>query len=86
MILAARRKREPSENWRTFFYEFLDSRLDKTEEEYPMEYLGDISKFLLQGACRFGYYPLDEALGLSESSKQYDVQDCGGMVIERNRL
>jgi hypothetical protein len=26
-------------------------------------------------SCRFGYYPLDEALGLAESSKQYDVQD-----------
>src|SRR3990167_6810650 len=31
--------------------------------------------FLLQGAGRWGYYPLDDALGLSDSSKQYDVQD-----------
>ncbi|GAX61938.1 hypothetical protein SCALIN_C34_0095 [Candidatus Scalindua japonica] len=26
-------------------------------------------------ACSFGNYPLDEALGLSRSSKQYDIQD-----------
>ncbi len=26
-------------------------------------------------ACHFGFYPIDEALGLSDSSKQYDVQD-----------
>lgn len=26
-------------------------------------------------SCRLGHYPLDEALGLAESSKQYDVQD-----------
>ena len=26
--------------------------------------------------CKFGYYPLDEALELSDSSKQYDVQDA----------
>lgn len=25
--------------------------------------------------CRKGHYPLDEALGLAESSKQYDIQD-----------
>jgi len=123
-----RRKREPSENWRTFFYEFLDTRLDKIEKEYSMEDLGKISKAVFQERteilgrlilgligrkfghllnqedcecphcgkgmqrqgnlcrhietlagefelsrpyfycreCRFGYYPLDEALGLSE--------------------
>lgn len=137
MILAVKRKRESSENWRNFFYDFLGTRLDKIEEEYSMEDLGAISKAVFQEraeilgrlilglierkfghllsqedcecphcgngmqkqgnlsrhiqtlagefeltrpyfycrACHWGYYPLDEALGLSESSKQYDVQD-----------
>ncbi|MDR4503198.1 MAG: ISKra4 family transposase [Candidatus Scalindua sp.] len=132
-----KRKIESSDNWRALFYGFLDTRLDKIEEEYSMEDLGEISKAVFeeraeilgqlilgfierkfghllnqqscdcpecgkgmqrQGkqsktiqtlagqfeltrpyfycrACRLGYYPLDEALGLSESSKQYDVQD-----------
>lgn len=48
MILAVRRKREPSENWRTFFYEFLDTRLDKIEKEYSIEDLGEISKAVFQ--------------------------------------
>ncbi len=130
-------KAESSENWRTLFYDFLDTRLDKIEQEYPMDDLGEISKAVFQErseimgqmilglikrkyghllnqqkcdcsdcgksmqrhdklsrtiqtlagqfelerpyfycrACRFGYYPLDEALGLSRSSKQYDIQD-----------
>ena len=137
MAFAVRRKIESSENWRSLFYDFLDTRLDKIEEEYSMEDLGEISKAVFQErseilgrmilglierrfghllnqqkcecpqcgksmqsqgklarniqtlagqfelnrpyfycrACRLGYYPLDEALGLSESSKQYDVQD-----------
>lgn len=137
MACAVRRKIESSDNWRSLFYDFLDTRLDKIEEEYPMEDLGEISKAVFQEraeilgqlilgfierkfehllnqqncdcpecgksmqrhgklsktiqtlagqfeltrpyfycrACRLGYYPLDEALGLSESSKQYDVQD-----------
>ncbi len=137
MACAVRRKIESSDNWRSLFYDFLDTRLDKMEEEYPMEDLGEISKAVFQEraeilgqlilgfierkfghllnqqncdcpecgksmqrhgklsktiqtlagqfeltrpyfycrACSLGYYPLDEALGLSESSKQYDVQD-----------
>lgn len=137
MAFAARRNIESPENWRTLFYDFLDTRLDKIEEEYPMKDLGEISKAVFQEraeilgqlilgfierkfghllnqqncdcpecgksmqrqgklsktiqtlagqfeltrpyfycrACSLGYYPLDEALGLSESSKQYDVQD-----------
>lgn len=137
MACAVRRKIESSGNWRSLFYDFLDTRLDKIEEEYPMEDLGEISKAVFQEraeilgqlilgfierkfghllnqqncdcpecgksmqrqgklsktiqtlagqfeltrpyfycrACSLGYYPLDEALGLSESSKQYDVQD-----------
>lgn len=137
MAFAVRRKLESSENWRSLFYDFLDTRLDKIEEEYSMEDLGEISKAVFQErseilgrmilgllerrfgpllnqqkcegpqcgksmqsqgklarniqtlagqfelnrpyfycrACRLGYYPLDEALGLSESSKQYEVQD-----------
>jgi hypothetical protein len=137
LALAARRKIELSDNWRTVFYDFLDKRLDQIEEEYSMENLGEISKAIFQEraeilgqlilgfikkkyghllnqqkcdcpdcgksmqryeklsktiqtlaghfelerpyfycrACHFGYFPLDEALGLSESSKQYDVQD-----------
>ncbi len=137
MGFAARREIEFSEDWRTLFYDFLDTRLDKIEEEYSMEDLGEISKAVFkerseilgrlvlglierkfghllnqqscdcprcgksmqkQGKlskniqtlagqfelnrpyfycreCSLGYYPLDEALGLSKSSKQYDVQD-----------
>lgn len=29
------------------------------------------------GTCRHGFYPLDQALGLSEHSKQWDVQQAG---------
>lgn len=137
MACVARRKIESFDNWRSLFYAFLDTRLDKIEDEYSMEDLGEISKAVFQEraeilgqlilglierkfghllnqqncdcpecdksmqrqgklsktiqtlagqfelsrpyfycrACRVGYYPLDEALGLSESSKQYDVQD-----------
>ena len=37
MAFAVRRKIEPSENWGALFYDFLDTRLDKIEEEYSME-------------------------------------------------
>lgn len=30
--------------------------------------------------CHLGFYPLDEALGLSASSKQYDVDDLGAWL------
>ncbi len=33
MALAVRRKIESSDNWRTVFYEFLDTRLDQIEEK-----------------------------------------------------
>lgn len=137
MALAVRKARESSERWRSLFYEFLDTRLDKILEEYPMEDLREISKAVFQERaeilgnlllrlierkfghlldqqkcecpqcgkgmqrqgelsrhihtlagqfelsrpyfycreCCMGHFPLDEALGLSESSKQYDVQD-----------
>lgn len=137
MAIAVTKKIGSSENWRSQFFNFLDTRLDKIEQEYPMEDLGEISKAVFQERseilgrlvlglierkfghllnqqncdcpkcgkrmqrqgkltrniqtlagqfqlkrpyfycrpCRLGYYPLDEALGLAESSKQYDVQD-----------
>ena len=146
MSLAVRKKVEPSENWRSEFFDFLDTRLDKILEEYPMENLGEISKAIFkeraeilgrlqlglierkfghlleqqkcecpqcgksmqsQGkqsrhiqtlvgqfelsrpyfycrACRLGYHPLDEALELSESSKQYDVQDVEAWLSSEN--
>lgn len=124
-------------DWRSGFFEFLDERLDKIEEETTMDQLDEITgaifrnksdilgqlvlgfiernhgdlleqefcecplcgKLLkargrekrtletLVGAfelsrayfycerCHKGHYPLDEALGLSDSPKQYDVQD-----------
>ena len=36
MALAVRKKREPSENWRSVFFDFLDTRLDKILKEYPV--------------------------------------------------
>lgn len=48
MACAARRKIESSDNWRSLFYDFLDTRLDKIEEEYPMADLGEISKAVFQ--------------------------------------
>mgnify|MGYP001598568090 FL=1 len=48
MAFAVRRKIESSENWRSLFYNFLDTRLDKIEEEYSMEDLGEISKAVFQ--------------------------------------
>ncbi len=137
MAIAIKKKLESVESWRSQFFDFLETRLDKIEAEYSMENLGDISKAIFQERsvilgrlllgfierkfghllnqqscscpkchkniqsqgkrskqiqtlagefelnrpyfycrlCRLGYYPLDEALGLSESSKQYDVQD-----------
>lgn len=137
MAVAVRKKAGSSENWRSQFFNFLDTRLDKIEQEYSMEDLGEISKAVFQErseilgqlllglierkfghllnqqdcdcpkcsksmqrqgklsgniqtlagqfklkrpyfycrSCRLGYYPIDEALGLAESSKQYDVQD-----------
>ncbi len=135
--IAVRQTAPPIEDWRSKFFSFLDDRLDKIENEYSMNDLGEISKAVFQNrsellgrmvygfiekkfshllnqekcdcpkcgkslqergkpsrniqtlvgqfalsrpyfycrACHFGFYPLDEALGLSESSKQYDVQD-----------
>ncbi len=137
MALAVKKEIESTESWRSKFFEFLETRLDKIEQEYPMEDLGEITKAVFQErseilgrlvlglierkfghllnqqncncpkcsksmqrqgkhskniqtltgqfklkrpyfycrSCRLGYYPLDEALGLAESSKQYDVQD-----------
>jgi hypothetical protein len=134
---AIKKNIQPTVNWRSSFYDFLDTRLDKIEKEYSMKDLGEISKAVFQErseilgrlqrglierkfghllnqlkcecpkcgknmqnqgkrprdiqtlagefevnrpyfycrSCRLGYFPLDEALGLSESSKQYDVQE-----------
>ncbi|MEK7699065.1 MAG: hypothetical protein AAB332_01550 [Planctomycetota bacterium] len=72
MALAVRKKVEPSENWRSVFFDFLDTRLDKILEEYSMDDLGEISKAVFQERAEILGHLL---LGLSESSKQYDVQD-----------
>lgn len=48
LSLAVRKKGEPSENWRSLFFDFLDTRLDKILEEYSMEDLGEISKAVFQ--------------------------------------
>jgi hypothetical protein len=125
-------------DWRESFFDFLNGRISKIEEEYTMDNLQDISKAIFKErseilgrlmlgliekkfghllhqevclcplckkrmekhannsrtvetlaglielnrpyfycrGCRYGCYPLDEALELSDSSKQYDVQDA----------
>jgi len=35
LAFAVRKKIEPSENWRSVFFDFLDTRLDKIEEGVP---------------------------------------------------
>ena len=48
MAFAVRKKIEPSEDWRDVFFDFLDTRLDKMLEEYPMADLREISKAVFQ--------------------------------------
>lgn len=48
MSIALLKEVKRSEDWRTSFYEFVNSRLDKIEKEYPMENLGDISRAIFQ--------------------------------------
>ncbi len=71
MVFAAS-KIESSDNWRTLFYNFLDTRLDKIEKECSMEDLGEISKAVFQERAeilgrltlglierRFGYHSFE---------------------------
>ena len=48
MAFAVRKNIEPSEDWRDVFFDFLDTRLDKMLEEYPMADLREISKAVFQ--------------------------------------
>ena len=60
----------------------LKSRKDKAKRE--IETL--IGKFALYRPyfyckrCKQGYYPLDDALALSDSAKQYDIQELGAWL------
>jgi len=90
LAFAVRKKIEPSENWRSVFFDFLDTRLDKIEEEYPMEDLGEISKAVFQERAEILGHLL---LGLIErkfghllGQQKCDCPQCGKSMQSQGKL
>ncbi len=89
MVFAAS-KIESFENWRTVFYDFLDTRLDKIEQEYPMDDLGEIAKAVFHerseilGQMILGF--IKRKFGHLLNQQKCDCPDCGKSMQRHENL
>jgi hypothetical protein len=90
LTCAVKRKIESSDNWRSLFYDFLDTRLDKIEEGYPMEDLGEISKAVFQarseilGKLILGF--IEKKFGHLLNQQDCDWPECGKSMQRQGKL